>query len=82
MSSQSVILCVRLVVVCDSHPPYGEDTVDIIPHPSVILGPPWGAILVQESWEEASNRVLKHRQGGKEVLNGLTIINFISLLNT
>lgn len=58
MSSQSVVLRVCLVMVSYSHSPDREDTVDIVPHPGIVPGPPWGAILVQEGWEEASNRVL------------------------
>lgn len=75
MCSESVVLCVSLVVVRNGHPPDGEHTVHVIPHPGIVLGPPWTPILVQECWEESCHWVLRRKRevGGEVPLVSLVV---------
>ena len=74
VSSEAVVLSVCLVVIGYGHAPDGEHTVDIVPHPGVILGPPRCAIFVQEGWQESCNGMLCVR-GACERVVGREVIS-------
>ena len=78
VGSEAVVLSVGLVMICNGHAPDGEDAVDVVPHPGVVLGPSRRAIFVQEGWQESCDGVLCVRGGGEQGLK--TVLRLASSL--
>lgn len=58
VSFESIILCVCSSLVSHRHAPDGENTVDVVPDPGIVLCPAWGQIFIKKSGKETGNWVL------------------------